>query len=111
GIGTGASTLQAYRDQANPVLGVAGQLRHELIRVALRIPLPRIRVGPLGNRVGVFVVEDGLRHAGIQEQALGRLSWRGQFSVDEKASALDCHDRVTRARSEEHTSELQSREN
>src|SRR5207237_10535456 len=50
-ISTGASTLQAYRDQTNPVLGVGGQQRHELIRVELRIPRPGIRTCPLGNRV------------------------------------------------------------
>src|SRR5262249_28397927 len=67
---------------------------HELARVALRVPLHGVRIGPLPLGFDVPVVEDSLDHAGVHQQAFDAhpfvfASGIGRLAVDEEAGAID----------------------
>ena len=96
--GARTSALQPDRDHADAVLRIGGQHRHELVGVALRIPPAGIGVFPLAGGGRVLVVEDGLGHPGVEQEAFGRLAGRGPFAIDQKLRALDGHHGVAGAR-------------
>ena len=83
-----AAALEADRDHPDPVLRVGRQHGQELVHVPLRVPQVRIGVDPITDRGGVVVVEDRLGHAGIEQLAFGRLSRRGQLTIDQEPGAV-----------------------
>jgi hypothetical protein len=91
-----APSLQPDRDGQQAVPAVGRQLLAELVRVAVRLPLAGVGVGPELPRLGVLVVEERLDHAAVQEQALHFLpipcaAGVGGLAVEEELGPFDCH--------------------
>ena len=93
-VARGAAPLQVEGHRQQAVGPVAGEHGHELGAVARGVPAPRIGVGPHGGGEGVLVVEGGLHHAGVHQQALhgvpppGAPGVRGA-SVEQEALPFD----------------------
>ena len=69
-----AAALEVDREGQQAVPAPLRHGRHELARVAVRVPGARVRVGPPATRLGVQVVEDALHHARVQQQAFQRVA-------------------------------------
>src|SRR5262245_45065766 len=68
--------------------------RDELARIALRVPLARVRVSPARARLGIQVVEDRLHHSRVEQQpfdflAVEAASFVGELAIDEELLAAN----------------------
>lgn len=68
--------------------------RDELANVAVRIPFPRVRIGPARTGCGIEIVEDGLHCPDVHQQPFDSripepASLVGEFPVDEKLLPLN----------------------
>ena len=94
-------TLQVDGDRGQAVRAVERQAAHELVGVAIGVPAARIRVAPQEARGRVDVIEDRVRHAAVQQQALDPPATVlplpiGGLAVDEPRLTVDCDVRLSR---------------
>ena len=76
--------------------------RDELAHIALRVPLPGVRVGPAPGGLGIQIIEGRLHHPRVEQQpfdpmAFPRAPGVGRLAVDVKVLADDAHLRLSRS--------------
>ena len=88
-VGVWQASLEADRHHVQPVRSVRRQHRDELVGVALRIPDSGVGIGPAAHRLRVVVVEDRVRHPGVEKQAADLPARIGHGAVDREPGPAD----------------------
>ena len=68
------AALKIDRETVQPVPPPCGHRLDELAGVSFRIPLTGVRVGPVGRRGRIQIIEDALHHPGVEQQPVEMMS-------------------------------------